>query len=481
MGRKVSIKKAALINAAGKYSKVILALVVNAILARILQPEDFGVIAVVTVFTTLFTSIADMGFGTAVVQRKDLQNSQINDIFSFTCYMSAVLAILFFICGWPIASFFNDSLYVPLCHLLSVSLFFSALNMVPNGIMNREKRFKSLALRTVCVYGFSSVVAIGLALGGASYYSLAWQSVISSFATFVWNFTSTKPCFKFQFEMQSVRSVFGYSGFQFAFNLVTYLSDNMDNFITGKLYGSTNLGYYSRAFTLTTYPTTNLAGVITPVLHPILSDYVDDKRKIYSAFVRVSKLLAYAGLVASTFCFLSAEEIVYFMYGDGWTLSAECLKWLSISILPSMMNAAVGGIFQSLGDTKLLFINSCINTVITFSAILLGASFGANVVNLAFFVGSSRMLHMFTAHYMLIKISFGYPLKNFLCEYKGVFAAFMANAILVFVLSVFAPASFNPPLYIVVKFCLIGILTVFSAIIFGDAKTIRPKMLINRC
>lgn len=476
MSGKISIKKAALINATGKYSKVVLALLVNAILARILTAEDFGVIAVVSVFTTLFTSLADMGFGAAVVQRKDLSDSQINDIFTFTCYISLFIAALFFICGWPIAAFFGNELYVPLCELLSVSLFFSALNMVPNGIMNREKRFKSLALRTVSVYGVSSAIAIAMALGGASYYSLAWQSVISAFATFVWNVLTTKPRFKGRFAVDSIRSVISYSGYQFAFNIVTYLSDNADNFVIGKLFGSSSLGYYSRAFTLTTYPITNLAGAITPVLHPILSDYANNKAKIYAAFVRVSKLLAYAGLFVTAVCFFAAEEVVRIMYGEGWDLSVECLRWLSIAILPSMMNAAVGGIFQSLGDTRLLFINSCINTSITLAAIFLGAVIGQSVVGLAFFVGISRVLHMVTSHYMLVKMSFGYALAPFVSEYRGVYIAAVLYIVLILLFGVLPLPTFNFLESFALKVLILGVLTLLAIVLCGDGKSFRSHL-----
>lgn len=431
MSASVSLKRAALINAAGKYSKVVLALLVNAILARILSASDFGTIAIVTVFTTLFTSVADMGFGTAVIQRKDLTKDQIDDIYSFTGYMSLGLAALFFICGWPIASFFQDDCYVPLCQLLSVSLFFSAFNMVPNGIMNREKRFKSLALRTVAVYSVSSVFAIALALGGAGYYSLAAQSVVSAFATYVWNVLTTRPRFKVRYSFESVKGVLGYSGFQFAFNIVTYISDNLANFIAGKLFGNANLGYYSRAATLTTYPITNLAGVITPVLHPILSDYYGRKDIIYGYFLKVSKLLAYTGLFVSAVFFLASDEIVRIMYGEGWGDSVVCLQWLAIAIMPSMMNASVGGVFQALGDTRLLFINSCINTCVTVLAIFAGAFTGGTIESLAMWVGCSRIFHLITAHGMLVGISFGYDLLPFIKEYRKVFVGILLEVLII--------------------------------------------------
>ena len=478
MAESISIKKAAIINAAGRYSKVVLALLVNAILARILSAADFGVIAVVTVFTTLFTSLADMGFGTAIVQRKDLSKRQVDDIFTFTVYISGLLALAFSLCGVPISTFFGDECYIPLCRLLSVSLFFSSLNMVPNGIMNREKRFKSLALRTVSVYGISSAVAIALALCGAGYYSLAWQSLVSAFATFVWNAASTRTRFTLKFDWSSVTTVLSYSGFQFAFNLVTYLSDNVANLVTGKLFGSVKLGFYSRAATLTTYPTTSLAGVITPVLHPILSDYADDKERIYSAFLRVSKLLAYLGLMVGSVCFLAADEVVLIMYGDGWGQSAECLRWLSLVIMPSMMNASVGGIFQSLGDTRMLFLNSCINTVVTFLAILFGAVSGGDIVTLSKCVGLSRGFHLLSAHYMLVRLCFEYPLKPFAREYRGVFMALVLHVLAIAAWTITGIEVPGQVLSLAVKGALLVLLTFVSIVICDDSRLF--SMLLRR-
>ena len=465
MAQNMSLKSAALINAAGRYSKVVLALLVNAALARILMPGDFGVIAIVTVFTTLFTSVSDMGFGTAVVQRKDLSMSQINDIYSFTGYMSLAIAVAFFLCGWPIAAFFQDDCYISLCQILSISLFFSAFNMVPNGIMNREKRFKSLALRTFAVYAISSVLAIASAIYGAGYYSLAIQSVVNAVATFAWNVATTRPRFSFRFKISSVKDVLSYSGFQFAFNVVTYISDNLANFIAGKLFGSIELGYFNRAATLTTYPVTNLAGVITPVLHPILSDYRERKEVIYKSFIKVSKLLAYSGLfVSSLFC-LAANELVWVMYGPGWEQSAECLQWLSLAIMPSMMNAAVGGVFQSLGETRLLFINSCINTAVTVIAIFAGALLGGSIESLAIWVGLSRFFHLFSAHCMLIVLGFRYPMSTFVKEYSGVAMSLVLTGAFSVVYLQLAPAIGNQLVSLIVKATVLAVPTLLPILI----------------
>lgn len=413
MAEPVSMKRAAIINAAGKYAKIGLQVVVSAIMARILSPEDYGIVAVITVFSTFFTTLADMGFGAAVIQRKDLSGSEVDDIYSFTVYMSVALMALFALASHPIAAFYEDDVYISLGYLLSISLLFNALNMVPNGILNREKRFQTIAVRTVVVYIGAAAVSVAMALAGFRYYALAAEAILTAFFTFVWNIKTTRPHFHVRGFMPSVRKVLGYSGYQFAFNLVNYFSRNLDNLLTGKFMGAAELGYYNKAYSLMLYPVNNLAGVISPVIHPMLSDFQDKKDVIYEQYLKILRLLACVGIYVAPLCYLAAPEIIEILYGPNWGSSVRCFQLLSIAIVPQMINSSTGGIFQALGNTKLLFQNSCINTGITVVAILLGVFVGGDIVSLSAFVGAAYVLHFLTAAFMLVKLGFRYSLAGY--------------------------------------------------------------------
>ena len=412
----MEIKKAALINAAGKYSKIFLSLIVNAVLARILSAEDYGVVAVITVFSTFFTTFSDMGFGPAIIQNKDLTEEDVNNIYSFTVYISVVLMILFAICAFPIAMFYGDKVYIPLGQMLSVSLLFNALNMVPNGILNRDKKFISIAIRTVVVYVGAAVITIILAFMGLRYYALAIQAILTALFTFVWNYATTRPKFHLRFKMESIQKVLNYSGYQFAFNLVNYFSRNLDNLLTGKFMGSAELGYYNKAYTLMLYPVNNLTGVISPVLHPILSDYQKQLDVIYKKYMKIVRLLSCIGLYVAPVCFLAADELITILYGPNWGESVVCFQLFAIAIIPQMINSSAGSIFQAIGNTKLLFANSCINTGITVVAIMVGVFGGKNIQTLSMCVAIAYLCHFATAFTMLIKMGFKYKMSGFVKE-----------------------------------------------------------------
>lgn len=400
------MKKAVAINAVGKYTTIILQLVVNAVLARIISPDDFGVVAIITVFSTFFMMLSDMGVSAAIVQRKDLTDSEVNSLFSCTIVIGIILAFLFCALGHGIAFFYQDSVFIPLGYLLSISLVFNTINMVPNGVMNRDKMFGSIAIRTVVSYAIAALIAIFLAYKGLRYYAVVIQTIISAVIVFIWNCVAVRPKIYFFGWKGSIKKIARYSGFQFAFNIVNYFSRNLDNLLTGKYLGKAELGYYNKSYQLMLYPVNNLAGVLTPAIHPLLSDFQDVPSKIYEKYIKIERILFIVAGFVAPFCFLASKEIILIMYGNQWTKSITCFTYLSLAILPQFVGSPIGAIYQSLGQTKLLFINSVINTSLTIAGIVVGITIGRNIEVLSICVATTYILHFFINNIILFKRGF---------------------------------------------------------------------------
>lgn len=430
----MTVRKATLINASGKYLKVILTVLVNAILARILTPFDFGVVAVITVFSTFFATLSDMGLGPAIVQKKDLTRSDIDNLFTYSVYVALGLSAIFMLCAFPIAAFYKDSIYLKPTFLLTISLFFNALNMVPNGMLNRDKKFVTIAVRTVVVYVVSAVISIWLALHGWRFYALVAQAILSSVLQFIWNYLSTRPRLVARPSIESVNKVRTYSLYQFAFNVVNYFARNLDNLLAGKFMGEVNLGNYNKAYNLMLFPVSNLSGVVSPVLHPILSDYQDDPEGIYRRYMRLVRFLWCLGIFVAAFAFLAAEEIIGILYGPQWEPCVVCFRLLAIAIIPQMINASAGAIFQALGNTRLLFLSTCVNTVVTLAAICIGVFAGKSIEVLSLCVAISYVFHFICAFWFLIRRGFRFCAGRFLKELTPeiIMTAVMIAAVLLF-------------------------------------------------
>lgn len=385
-------------------------LLVTSVLARILTPKDYGVFVVAFVFTAFFQIIADFGLGSAVIQNKTLNKYDTDNIFSFTFRVAVVLPIFFFLFSFPMAQFYQNNAYIPIGILLSMSLFFNILNIIPNALLMKEKQFILIGVRTFAISLISSIFAIVLALIGFKYYALVLQSVFVGSVTFIWNYLSVKPKLIFKYDKNCVGKVREFSSYQLGFNVIIYFARNIDNLLVSKFMGGAALGYYDKAYKLMLYPVQNLTNVITPILHPILSDYQNDKFYIYQKYMRIVKILSLLGIWVSAICFFAADEIILIMFGEPWKDAIVPLKMLSLSVWAQMITSSAGAIFQSLGNGKIMFKSALISSSITIIFILCGLM-TKDLVILSIFVAIGYNCGFIVNFYFLI-------LKGF--ELKGV-------------------------------------------------------------
>lgn len=401
----ISLKKAALINAASRYTSTLLGLGFAMILARILTPEDYGIVAVALVFTNFFSNFADMGISNGIIQYKKLTDEDIASIFSLTGVLGVILGILFFAFSFVIASFYGNTVYVPLGALLALNLSISTWNIVPNSLLLKDKQFVLLAKRNVWIPFMTSVASVFMAWGGLAYYALVLQSLLAALLMFVYNWQTARSKYGlyilWKLRLDGLRKIFGYSAYQFLFSVINYFARNLDNLLIGRLWGAAVLGFYDKAYRLSCYPNQMLSHVITPVLQPILSDYQDDKKFIYEKYVKILKFLSLIGSFICLFLYFFAADVIYIVYGEQWNTAVPYLKLLSLSIWAQMILSTTGSIFQSVGNTKQLFITGCITTLMMVSAIFLGA-FQGDVIHLCRNIMICFNAQFFIVMYILI-------------------------------------------------------------------------------
>lgn len=455
----ISIRKATIINFVSKYSNIFIQLIINSILARILTPDDYGIVAVITVFISFFTIIADMGIGPAIIQYKDLKEKEISDIFIFTFFAAILTAGGFIIFSYPLSIFYSNDVYIVLGMILSIAIFFNVLNIVPNALLLKNKQFKTLGIRTVVITIVGGIVTIILALKGAKYYALVINSALVGSLTFVFNFYFSKLKIFFKFNFNSVKRIRSYSSYQFGFSIINYFSRNLDNLLIGKFIGQSALGYYDKAYKLMLYPVQNLTHVITPTLHPILSEYQNNKEIIYKSYVKVVKILSLLAAFFAVFCFFASKEIILIMFGDQWVESIPAFKLLSLSIWAQMVTSCSGAIFQSTGKTKLMFIQGIITTSITILCLAIGLYLGS-IETVAFFITIAFSLHFIFVYYILIKLVFNYSLAHFL-------KTFISSIIIVIIMTLSMLITINININSVILIAVIKFVVATISFIIG--------------
>ena len=400
-----------------KYATVAVTLVTTAVLSRLLTPQEYGVVSLITVFTAFFSVIADLGLGTAVIQNKALEKKEIDDIYSVSVYFSMALALLFALLGFPISLFYRDRVYRKICALLSFSVFFNAMNAIPNALLMKQKRFKLVGIRLITVALAIGAISIAMAYMGMSYYALIGQSVFQAAAIFAWNWWNTRPTFHIKPRMASVQKVKAFSTYQFLYNVVNYFARNLDNLLIGRVMGSTSLAYYDKGYKLMMYPVQNLTYVLNPILHPVLSEHQEDRRYIYDAYMKVVRVLSTLGVLISVICFWCSEEIVILFFGEQWQASVPVFRMLSLSVWPQMVASSAGSIYQSTGNTRLMLKSGIVHFSTTIVMIILGVLSGDLIV-LAKFVSVSLYMRFVIDYIFLIVRNFRYSFGEFLFSFR---------------------------------------------------------------
>ena len=410
------MKKAVAWTAIAKYTTAVLQIVFAAILSRLLTPDQFGTVAVINVFIVFFQLFCDMGFGTAVIQDKELTDNQTNDIFSWTVYMGVALMLLFIGASYPISLIYEDVVYIPLGAILSVSLLLNALNMIPNAVMLKRKQFKSIAFRTIISSISASLLTIVMAFKGWGVYALVLQSVFSALFIFVWNEISVKLRFLLKPDFSSIKRIWGYSVYQFLAQVLNYFNRNLDSLLIGKFFSKADLGQYNKSYHLMQMPITYIPGVVGPALHPILSEHQDDPRYIYDAYLKLAKILSLIGCFISVFLYYNAEEIIILLFGEQWYPAIPPFKILALSVWFQLLINTIGPVFQRLGDTKMLFKTSVICSVMIVGLIILGSILGS-IVTVAACVSVAYIINFFVSYFLMVKKCFNESYRRFLSSF----------------------------------------------------------------
>jgi O-antigen/teichoic acid export membrane protein len=392
--------------AVAKYSGIIISLVVAGVLARLLSPDDFGVVAIATVIIGFFGIFTDMGISPAIVQNKELTKSDLSEIFSFTIWMGILLALLFFGASWPIAAWYGSPILRTLCQLLAINLLFASVNIVPNALFYKNKEFKYIAWRSFLVQIATGALAVGVALAGAGLYALIVSPILSSILIWGISFRRYPQQMRLTWGLEALRKIFSYSAYQFLFNVINYFSRNLDKLLIGKYMGMSPLGYYEKSYRLMMLPLQNITQVITPVMHPVLSDFQNDLERLSSSYEKIVRFLAFIGLPLSVVLFFTAQEVTLIIFGDQWMPSVPVFRILSLSVGIQIMLSSSGSIFQAAGDTRSLFICGLFSSTLNVAGMLIGIFFFGTLEALAACICITFAINFVQCYWQMYHVTF---------------------------------------------------------------------------
>lgn len=391
-------------NSVAKYAGIVVTLVVTGILSRLFTPEEFGVVNIATVVIAFFAVFSDLGIAPAVVQHKQLTQRDLDNIFSLTVWSGLGISLLFFLAAPLVASFYDGSpVLTTICRLLAVNLLAVTVNLVPNALILKDKRFRFIAVRTLAVQIAGGAVAIAAALTGAGIYALTINPILSGLLLFGINYRQHPLHLRLRVERASLRKVFAFSAFQFSFQLLNFFSRNLDKLLMGRYMSLTQLGYYDKSYRLMMLPLQNIAYVVSPVMHPVFSDLQHDPVQLENSYRKVVRLLAFIGLPLSAVLWFTAEELVLIVFGNQWQPSVPAFRVLALSVGVQIVSSTSGAIFQAAGDTRRLFWCGLFSAATTISAVCAGIFGSGTTLAVAWCVSAAFLVNFVQCYYTLYR------------------------------------------------------------------------------
>lgn len=359
-----------------KYIGVLVSLCVTMVLSRMLGPEDFGVVAIATIFINFFSLVSTMGISPAIVQNQKLTKFDIENIYSLTFWLSLILSGLFIAIAPYIAAYYKNETLQVILVALSVCIFFSVLNTVPNALLLKEKQFRFIAFRTLYVQISIGILAIVGAFCGLGVYALLVNPILGSIIMFIITYRKQKVRFKLKFRINSISKIFSYSLYQVLFNITSLIINNVDKILMGSYLGAMSLGYYEKSYRLMRLPLDNIGHIISPVLQPLLSEHQCDKEYLMTKYYTLIYFLNWVGFILSPFLYFSASELIILIFGKQWEASIASFQILAIAVAFIITQSPIEAIFRSANNTKWLFISSLFGVVVMTISVVLGLQQG---------------------------------------------------------------------------------------------------------
>lgn len=360
----------------GKLGTMGLQFLSNLVLARLLLPEDFGTIGMLQIFIAISSVFVTAGFGAALIQKKETTHIDYTSVFYFNLFASIVIYLTLFILSPIVAEFYNMSELCIILRVQGISLIIQAFATVQSNILQKQLRFKELAIRNIIATITGTIVAVFMAFCGFGFWSLVTSNLVSTFASvlLLWKMSSWRPTWNF--SLRSLKKLFAFGGLMALSSFVETVYSEIQGLIIGKFYSASDLGYYTQAKKLEMVPSAAINSVINQVSFPVFSKLQDEKTKLQYGLSKSVKYGAYISFSVMILLIIIADSIIPLLYGERWGESIPYFRLLCLGGLMSTINCINTNTVMSLGKGKVYFVLQLSKRIIGIGMIIYGMRYG---------------------------------------------------------------------------------------------------------
>jgi PST family polysaccharide transporter len=357
------------------------------VLARLLTPHAFGLVAMIAALSVLLDLIKDLGLSAATIQRQVVTQQQVSTLFWINVAFGTTLALLLVVAAPTIAHFYGEPEIAPITRWLAVGFVLSGCTIQHWALLRRQMRFKAIAVIETGAELAAMTLAVGAAIHGAGYWSLVAQRLAAPALTLLatWLLCPWKP--GLPSHNAGIRDMLGFGGSVTGFNLLSTAARSLDQVLIGWLWGPVILGFYERASKLVLVPINNLNAPLYAVAMPALSRLDDQVERYRNAFLLIYEKFAMITMPPAALAAVTADWVVGLLFGPQWheaTPYVACFAAAAMT-LPAML--AVGLLYQSQNRPGELLRAALVDAGLVASAVLAGVSFGPIGIAVAYAAG----------------------------------------------------------------------------------------------
>lgn len=357
---------------AQKGGAVLLSFISSIVLARLLTPEDYGCIGMLSIFLALSGTLIDGGFGSSLIQKHRPSEADYSTMFYWNIFISLVLyAVLYFSAPF-IAVFYNLEILCKVLRIQGIVIILNAIRFVQTNQLRKQLKFKKITIINLSVSAFSLVVTIILAYHGWKVWALVAQQIIVSFLTTLlyWITSRWRPLLVF--STQSFKELFSFGGFILLSNLINTFCNNIQGLLIGKFYNASTLGYFSKAKSTEEIPSKFISDILDQVSYPVLAEVQHDNTMIIKILKKFISCTAFIVYPAMSILILLAKPIFVLLYSDRWLESVPYFQVLCFAGFFICLQNINYYAIAAIGKSKVLFKWTLIKRIIGLSLVVSG-------------------------------------------------------------------------------------------------------------
>lgn len=376
------------------------------ILARLLTPQDYGIISMVAAITGFAAIFADLGLSTATVQRANINQRQVSNLFWINVVLGVSITIIVAAISPLIARFYRTPQLLSVTVALSLNFLIAGMSVQHKAILTRQMQFFTIAKIQIFSTLLGIAVAISMAMHGFCYWALVFNNLISSTSSVVGFWFVSKWCPGLPRWNTGTRSMLRFGSDVAGFNVINFFSRNLDNILIGRYYGSASVGLYSKAYQLLMLPITNLRVPMNKVAMPSLSRLQHQPLQYRIYYMKYISVLAFASMPLVAYMFVCSENIIRLVFGPQWIGASDIFKVLAFAALIQPVGSTRGVVLLSTGQSRKYLWWGAGNAIVTILSYVLGLPWGGEGVAAAYAI--ANYLILYPSLYYVFK---GSPLK----------------------------------------------------------------------